>query len=74
MDNKMVKVIAATVAVVIVIFLLISFFNMPDRRSGTERVGDAIRNLPEGADKAVDQLGDRTPAQRTGDTIRGIGK
>ncbi len=50
---------------IVVIFL----FNMPDKRSGPERVGDAVEALPQGVDKAGDQLKDRNPVEKAGDAI-----
>lgn len=51
--------------VIVAIFLL----NLPDNRSGTERVGDAVQALPNGVDKAGDQLKDRNPVEKAGDAI-----
>ena len=51
--------------VIVAIFLL----NLPDNRSGTERVGDAVEALPNGVDKAGDQLKDRNPVEKAGDAI-----
>lgn len=47
-----------------------SLLTMPDRRAATERVGDAIHDLPKGVNKAQEQLKDRTPAQKLGDSVR----
>lgn len=52
-------------AVIVVIFLL----NLPDKRSGPERIGDAVEALPQGVDKAGDQLKDRNPIEKAGDAI-----
>lgn len=46
-----------------------AFFNMRDNRTGAEKVGDAISELPEGIDNAARQLEDRTPAERVGDAV-----
>ncbi len=43
---------------------------MPDHRSTTEKVGDAIHDLPKGVDKAGRQLEERTPGQKIGDAIK----
>jgi len=51
--------------VIVAIFLL----NLPDNRSGPERVGDAVEALPQGVDKAGDQLKDRNPVEKAGDAI-----
>ncbi len=47
---------------------------MPDQRSGAQKVGDAIHELPQGADKAANELGnDRTPGEKLGDAMRNAG-
>lgn len=55
--NPLAVLIALLLAIIIY-----SLLTMPDRRTGMERVGDAIHDLPKGVDKAGDQLKDRTPA------------
>ena len=55
----------AALLAIVAIFLL----NMPDKRSGPERVGDAVEALPQGVDKAGDQLEDRNPVEKAGDAI-----
>ncbi|MDP9127206.1 MAG: hypothetical protein M3N08_02950 [Pseudomonadota bacterium] len=67
------KTLAICVVVVIAIALTYGFLTMPDRRSGAERVGDAIHELPRGPDKAIRELGDRTPGERVGDTVKDVG-
>jgi len=54
----------------LLVLALYSTLTMPDRRTTTERVGDAIHDLPKGIDKAQEQLKDRTPAQKLGDSVR----
>ena len=63
------KAIYLLVGAAIVVILAVFVLNIPDRRSGTERVGDAIQTLPEGPKKAADQLGDRNPVEKAGDAI-----
>jgi hypothetical protein len=66
MNSKGIYILCGAALVVIVaVFLL----NMPDRRSGTERVGDAVEALPNGVDKAGDQLKDRNPVEKAGDAL-----
>lgn len=45
----------------------------PDTRSSGEKIGDAIDALPSGADKAVRQLEDRTPADKLQDAAQDAG-
>lgn len=54
--------------------LVYGVMNMPDRRTGAERVGDAISELPNGVDRAADQLGDRTPADRAEEAVKDTGE
>ena len=44
-----------------------------DRRSPTEKIGDAIHELPKGVDKAERQLENRTPGQKLGDAVKDAG-
>jgi hypothetical protein len=55
--------------VALVVIAAIFLLNLPDNRSGTERVGDAVEALPNGVDKAGDQLKDRNPVEKAGDAI-----
>jgi multisubunit Na+/H+ antiporter MnhB subunit len=62
------------VALVIVLgFLTYSFLRTPDQRTFTDRVGDAFHALPQGVNKASEQLEDRTPGQKLGDAIKDTG-
>jgi hypothetical protein len=75
MDKSKLGVAIAIVIVAIVVVLVASGqLTFKDNRSAADRAGDAIRALPDGADKAADQLGDRSTGQRIGDQIQGIGK
>jgi hypothetical protein len=46
------------------------FLTMPDTRTTSQKVGDAIHDLDKGPDKAARQLEDRTPGQKVGDQIK----
>ncbi|HTN40619.1 MAG TPA: hypothetical protein VLZ84_05670 [Asticcacaulis sp.] len=63
--NGLYILVGAAILVIAVIFLL----NLPDNRSGSQRVGDAVEALPTGVDKAGDQLKDRNPVEKAGDAI-----
>jgi hypothetical protein len=65
--SKNVIVFVILVAVALVAY---SVLTMPDRRTATEKVGDAIHELPQGVDRASRQLEDRTPGEKIGDTIK----
>jgi hypothetical protein len=49
------------------------FLTMPDIRSTTDKVSDAVHELPNGVDKAGRQLEDRTPGEKLGDSIKDTG-
>lgn len=72
-NSKSSKGLLTAVIVIIVAVLAYSLLTMPDRRNGAERLGDAIHELPKGADKAARQLEDRTPGQRLGDAVKDTG-
>jgi hypothetical protein len=50
-----------------------SVLNAPDRRSAGDKIGDAINELPNGAEKAARQLEDRTPADKLNDAAKDAG-
>jgi hypothetical protein len=58
------------IAVVLVILVGAYVFNMPDRRSASERLNSASRDLNQGVNQAANDLRDRTPTERLGDAIR----
>lgn len=60
-------------ALAVIALFLYMMFTSPDRRSGTEKLGDAIHELPQGIDKAGRQLEDRTPGQKLGDKVKDAG-
>ncbi len=47
--------------------------NAPDERNGVQKVGDAISELPNGADKAARQLEDRTIGDKLNDAAKDAG-
>lgn len=54
-------------------FVAYSVLNAPDRRSGGDKIGDAINELPNGVDKAARQLEDRTPGEKLNDAAKDAG-
>lgn len=50
------------------------YLTQPDRRTTGQKIGDAIDALPQGLDRAINQLEDRTPGQRIGDAIKDAGE
>ncbi|HEU0118847.1 MAG TPA: hypothetical protein VFR09_09470 [Alphaproteobacteria bacterium] len=67
MNNRNVVVIIVVAVLAVGAYFVLT---MPDRRTPTEKIGDAIHDLPQGFDKASRQLEDRTPGQKIGDTIK----
>jgi short subunit fatty acids transporter len=62
--------IMIVIVILALVFLTYGIMTMPDNRNPSEKIGDAIHDLPQGVDKASRQLEDRTPGQRLGDTIK----
>jgi hypothetical protein len=60
--------------VIIVLVAAYSVLTKPDDRTTSQRVGDAIHELPNGLDKASNELkDDNTPGQKMGDEVRHMG-
>lgn len=61
--------------VVVAVLALGSYIMLtkPDQRSSSEKISDAIHALPQGVDKAEQQLESRTPGQKLGDDIKDAG-
>jgi HAMP domain-containing protein len=74
MLNKSYKTLMIFVALIVVALLAYSALTMRDQRSPTERLGDAIHELPQGVDKAERQLEDRTPGEKLGDAVKDAGE
>ena len=73
MINETYKGPLGIIAVIILALLAYGALTMRDQRSTTDKIGDAIHELPQGADKAGRQLEDRTPGQKLGDTVKDAG-
>jgi hypothetical protein len=72
--NANTKNILIAIVVIIVLGLGYVAFVMPDQRSTSDKIGDAVHELPNGVDKAAGELKeDRTPGQKIGDAVRGAG-
>ena len=58
-----------TTVVLITIFLVGYYiWNAPDKRNFSNKVEDAIHELPNGGEKAARQMKDRTPGKKLQDT------
>lgn len=69
-SNKWVAVVFALIVAALVAYGVLT---MPDKRNSFEKIGDAVHEMPQGADKAARQLEDRTPGQRLGDAVKDAG-
>lgn len=65
-----VKFLAAAVLVAVIAIAGYYMLNAPDRRSASEKIGDAADELTNGADKAARQLKDRTPGEKLKDAAK----
>ncbi len=70
MNKPTLRNVVVLVVILALAFLAYSFLTMPDQRSASDKVGDAIHDLPQGPGKAARQLEDRTPGQKLGDSIK----
>ena len=68
MSNNKNVLILITVAIIAIV--LYAVLTMPDQRSASERVSDAVDALPQGVGEAAEQLEKRTPGEKIGDTIK----
>jgi hypothetical protein len=68
------KWIIGVIALIFLAALAYSFLTMPDKRNSMEKIGDAIHDMPQGAEKAERQLEDRTPGQKLGDAVKDAGE
>lgn len=73
MNSSPMKGIAIVAVIVVIIAVAYAVLTMPDQRSTTDKIGDAVHELPNGVDKAGRQLEDRTPGQKLGDEIKDTG-
>ena len=73
MNNENYKWPLVIVVVIVVAVVAYGVLTMRDQRSATEKIGDAIHELPQGVDKAERQLEDRTPGQKLGDAVKDTG-
>ena len=64
------KAIIGVIVAVLVIAAGYMYLNKPDDRNGFEKVGDAVSELPNGADNAARELQDRTPGQKLKDEVK----
>ncbi len=74
MQNSSLKTLMVFVAIVVVAFLAYGALTMKDNRSTTDRIGDAVHELPNGVGAASRELEDRTPGQKLGDAVKDTGE
>ncbi len=64
-----------TIAGLAVIVAIVGYFVLtaPDQRNVGEKISDSINELPNGVDKAAQQLESRTPGEKIGDAMEDAG-
>jgi len=67
------KVLLIVILVILAGAIAYFILNAPDRRDVSDKIGDAIHELPEGTDKAARQLKDRTPGEKLEDSTKDVG-
>lgn len=70
MANSNSKGILAIILILVLGVIAWGVLTMPDQRSTGDKIGDAVDALPQGIDKAAQQLEDRTPGEKLGDEIK----
>lgn len=63
------KLVPAILLGIVIAFVAFFLLYAGDNRTATEKAGDAIGELQNGPGEAMEQLEDRTPAQKLGDAI-----
>lgn len=74
MASSLNKSVVTLIVLAAVILIVTAFLKMPDQRTTGQRVGDAIDTLPQGLDKASQQLEKRTPGEKLGDAVKDAGE
>lgn len=69
---KQTKPLAVILVVIVLAVLGYLILTAPDNRTTTEKIGDAIHELPD-TGKAAKQLEDRTPGEKLGDAVKDVG-
>lgn len=67
--NSNSKGLLALILIIVLGVIAWGVLTMPDQRSTGDKVGDAVDALPQGVGKAAEQLEDRTPGEKLGDSI-----
>jgi len=65
--------ITLLIAFVIIGIGFLAFAKLPDRRTLSEKIGDATQSLSNGVSDAARNLGNRTPADKARDEVKEIG-
>ncbi len=68
--GRNVLIVAAIAAIMLIGY---SVLYAPDHRTDGQKIGDAIKELPNGVDKAARQLEERTPADKLKDAATDMG-
>ncbi|MGE3624423.1 MAG: hypothetical protein AB7H77_11210 [Bdellovibrionales bacterium] len=69
--SKNLLIAAIVVVIAVVAYMVLA---QPDRRTTSEKIGDAVQELPNGPDRALHELGsNRTPGEKVGDAVNDVG-
>ncbi len=71
--RKSMPIILVIVAL-LAVFGAYKFITKPDERTTIERVGDAVKALPDGVEEAQKQLEDKSAADKIGDKVKELVK
>lgn len=72
-NNSSSRTIIIIAVIVLVLAVLYSVMNAPDRRTTGEKLGDAVSELSDGVEDAGRSMQDRTPAEKLGDAAEDAG-
>ena len=72
--SKAMPVIIAIIVLALAGYGVYKFMNKPDERTAVERVGDAIKQLPNGVDAASKQLEDKSATEKLGEDLKELVK
>ena len=73
-QSKQGSILAVTALAIILVIVGYYVMHQQETRTAGQKVGDAVNELQKGADKAAQQLEDRTPIEKLEDTTKNVGE
>jgi len=73
MTQRIIKAVLILLVVGAIAIVGYRVLNMPDQRTTSDKLGDAVDAISDGVDKAGQQLENRTPGEKIGDAIKDVG-